>query len=91
MPLENVKKSLLTVKLISYIIINLLKVRDLYRSISSSSNGLINKMSIIKDMSKFGLDILSFNILSILINSLPYYRKVKKGCSFILNKFKNVK
>jgi hypothetical protein len=88
MQLENAKKSLLSIKLISYIIINVLRLRELYSSISS--NGLINKISIIKDLTKFGLDILSFNILSIMINSLPYYRKIKKGYSFILNKFKGV-
>ena len=89
MQFEKAKKSLLTVKLISYIIINILRLRELHTSICS--NGLINKISIIKDFTKFGLDILSFNILSILINTLPYYRKIKKGYNFVLNKFNGIK
>ena len=88
MQFEEAKKSLLKVKLILHIIISILKLRELHTSICS--NGLINKISIIKDFTKFGLDILSFNILSILINSLPYYRKIKKGYGFLLNKFKGI-
>ena len=89
MQFEEAKKSLLSIKLISYIIINILRLRELHTSICS--NGLINKISIVKDFTKFCLDILSFNILSIMINSLPYYRKIKKGYSFVLNKFKGIK
>jgi hypothetical protein len=89
MQFEKAKKSLLTVKLISYIIINILRLRELHTAICS--NTLINKISVIKDFTKFGLDILSFNILSILINSLPYYRKIKKAFNFVLSKFKGIK
>lgn len=48
-------------------------------------------MIVIKDIAKFGLDIMSFNILNILLNSVGYYRKFRKGFTYLsqlLNKKK---
>jgi hypothetical protein len=89
MSYEFTKKSLISVKLISYIIINILKLRELHTSIQS--NSFINKLYLIKDVSKIGLDIVSFNILSILVNTLPYYHKLKKIKNYIKNKFYKIK
>jgi hypothetical protein len=75
MKISNSKKSLLSVHLIACIIINFLKLKELYSNIKSTK--LIDKLSYIKDFSNFGYDILNFNILAIMINIYPYYKKCK--------------
>jgi hypothetical protein len=81
MKISNSKRSLLSVHLISCIIINFLKLKELYSNIKSTQ--LIDKLSYIKDFSNFGFDILNFNILSIILNIYPYYKK----CKNIIKKF----
>jgi hypothetical protein len=87
MSFEKAKKSLISIKLISYIIINILKLRSLYSSIESTS--IIDKAILIKDFTKLGLDIISFNVVSIMLNSLSYYGKLKKLKNYISEKLKN--
>lgn len=89
MRLEFVKTYLTTTKLITYIIINILRLRELHMKLSS--NSLLSKIMIIKDLSKFGLDLMSFNILTILLNSVSYYRKFRKGFEFVLRLIKRKK
>jgi hypothetical protein len=89
MHFEKAKKSLISVKLISYIIINILKLRELHTSIESSN--ILNKINLVKDFAKFATDILSFNIMSIVVNSLPYYNKIKKIKNYIESKIKKGK
>jgi len=79
--LESAKKYLSTTKLITYIIINILRLREIHNKLTSSS--LLNKLIIIKDIAKFGLDIMSFNILTILLNSVGYYRNFRKGFGYL--------
>jgi hypothetical protein len=83
MVLDSAKKYLTTTKLITYIIINILKLREINMRLTSSS--LLNKIIILKDITKFGLDIMSFNILTILLNSVSYYRKFRSGFRYIFN------
>jgi len=79
--LESAKKYFTTTKLITYIIINVLRLREIHNKLTSCS--LLNKMIVIKDIAKFGLDIMSFNILTILLNSVGYYRKFRKGFGYL--------
>lgn len=83
MVLDSAKKYLTTTKLITYIIINILKLRELHMKLTS--NSLLNKIIILKDIAKFGLDIMSFNILTVLLNSVSYYRKFRTGFKYIFN------
>lgn len=76
MVFDSMKKKILTIKLISYIIINFLRLRDLHSKIVSSN--LLNKLTLIKDLSKVSYDILTFNVISLLMNSVPLYFKIKK-------------
>ena len=70
------KKNIMTVQLISCIIINFLKLRELHTKIMSSK--LINKVTIIKDLSSLTYDILTFNIFSFITTAIPLYRKINK-------------
>jgi len=87
MNFENSKKYLTTTKLITYIIINIIKLRELHMKLTTGT--LLNKIIIIKDIAKFGLDIMSFNILTILLNSVGYYKKFRKGFTYIIRLIKN--
>jgi len=84
--IEDIKKNILKLKLISSIILSFLKLRDLQFSMDSSS--LMDKIGPIKNISNIFYDLLSFNVFSILFNSFQYYSKIKKGCSYIMNKIK---
>lgn len=84
--LNNTKKHILTVQLISCIIINVLKLRELHIKIMSSE--LINKLSLLKDLSMFSYDIITFNLFSMVCNSIPLYLKLKKYIGRILKKIK---
>jgi hypothetical protein len=84
--LTNTKKNILAVQFISCIIINFLKIRDLYGKIKYSN--LIDKVSIIKDISLFTYDILTLNLISLLCNTYPLYLKLRNIPSKIFNKIK---
>ena len=88
MVFEETKKNILKIKLVSSIILSFLKLKDLHYSKDSSN--IIESVVSIKNMSNLFYDILSFNVFSILINSLKYYRKIKDGCKYIINKIKNI-
>ena len=87
--ISKVKKHILTVQIISIIIINFLKLRDIYSQIKS--NKLISKLHIIKDLSTLFYDIMTFNVLSIFCNTIPMYFKLIKFTKRIIDKFKNKK
>jgi hypothetical protein len=87
--LSKTKKHILTVQIISVIIINFLKLKEMYTQMKS--NKLISKIYVIKDVSTFFYDILTFNIFSIFCNSVPMYFKLKKFAGSILNKLLNKK
>ena len=80
------KKHILAVQFISCIIINFLKIRDLYSKVKCSN--LIDKVSIIKDLSLFTYDLLTLNLISMLCNTYPLYVKLRKISSKIFNKIK---
>jgi len=85
---EETKKNILKIKLISSIILSFLKLKDLHYS--NDSTNIIEKFGSIKNMSNLFYDILSLNVFSILINFVQYYRKIKNGYKFIINKIKNI-
>ena len=87
--LSKTKKHILTIQIISIIIINFLKLKEMYSQIKS--NKLISKLHIIKDISTFFYDILTFNVFSIFCNSIPMYFKLKKFTGKIINKIRNKK
>lgn len=79
-----IKKKILVIKLISNIIISILKVRELYKNILYTK--LIDKFSILKDVTTFTYDILTLNVISILCNGLPLLIRIKKFTKRIINK-----
>ena len=89
MTFEKSKKSLLTLKLVSCIIINFLKLKELY--LNSNSNKLISKINFIKDIGSFSLDVLSFNVISMVVNIIPFYKKARSALKYILSKIKKNK
>lgn len=76
MVFENTKKRLLTVKIVTCIIINFVRLNNLRNSIMSSN--LINKLTLVKDLTKMSYDIITFNYISVMFNSLPLYMRFKK-------------
>lgn len=86
MTFESSKKSLLTLKLVSCIIINFLKLKEIY--LNSNSNKLISKINFIRELSSFSLDLLSFNVVSMLVNIIPFYKKVRSVYKFVIEKVK---
>ena len=87
MIIEETKKSILKIKLILSIILSFLKLRDI--QFSRDSINIINKIDPIKEASNLFYDILTLNVFSILLNSMKYYKKIKCGCKYIVNKIKN--
>jgi hypothetical protein len=84
MSFNETKKYILTTKLISYIIINTLKIRELYTNLVSSK--LVDKITLIKDLAKFSYDLITFNLFGIILNSSSYYVKLQKIYLIILEK-----
>ena len=76
MVFENTKKRLLTIKIVTCIIINFVRLNNLRNSIMSSN--LINKLTLVKDLTKMSYDIITFNYISVMFNSLPLYMQFKK-------------
>jgi hypothetical protein len=89
MILDKSKKSLLIIKIISCIIVNFLKLKDMY--FDEKSNNIIDNIKSIKTLTKYGYDILTLNISSMVFNFFPVYRKLKKGLLFIRNYSKNIR
>lgn len=76
MSFEKTKKHLLTVKIVICIIINILRLRELHSRITS--NKLINRLSILKDISKITYNIITLNLVSVLFSTIPLCMKIKK-------------
>ena len=87
MSINETKKYILTTKLISYIIINTLKIRELYTNLVSSK--LVDKITLIKDLAKFSDDLITLNLFGIILNSSLYYNKLQKLYKIILDKIKD--
>jgi hypothetical protein len=85
--IEEAKKNLLKIKLISVIIVSFLKLKDMEYSMNSKN--IIYHIGTIKSMSNLFYDILSFNVLSLLINSMQYYKRIKGVYKIIIDKIKN--
>jgi len=76
MSFEKTKKHILTIKVVTCIIINFLRLKDLYSKISS--NKLIDNLSLIKDLSKITYNLLTFNLISVFYNTIPFLMRIKK-------------
>jgi hypothetical protein len=76
MSFEKTKKHILTIKVVTCIIINFLRLKDLYSKISS--NKLIDNLSLIKDLSKITYNLLTFNLISVFYNTIPLLMRIKK-------------
>ena len=76
MKFDITKKRLLTIKIVTCIIINFLKLKNIHYSIMSSN--LINKLTIVKDLTKMTYDIMTCNFIPVIFNTLPMYMKFKK-------------
>jgi hypothetical protein len=84
MLIDKAKKYILTTKLISYIILNIIKIRELYTKFKSKK--LLDKITLIKDLSKLSFDLITFNLFGIILNSTNYYDKLVKLYKIILDK-----
>ena len=82
--ISDTKQNILIVQLVSNIIISILKIRDIYKKVTSKN--LIEKFAMIKDISEFTYDLLTLNLFSILFHSLPLYLKLKKVTIRLFNK-----
>lgn len=84
MGFDNTKKQILAVKFISCIIINFLRLRELKTNIINSS--LVDKLTLLKDLSKLTYDILTLNLMSLICSTIPIYFKFKKIIKNFLKK-----
>lgn len=84
MNFNNTKKQILAIRFISCIIINFLRLRELKTNIINSS--LVDKLTLLKDLSKLTYDIITFNLISVICNTIPIYFKLKKFIKKILKK-----
>ena len=87
MAFDNTKKKILAVKFISCIIINFLRLRELKTNIINSS--LVDKLTLLKDLSKLSYDLLTFNLMSLVCNTIPIFFKFKKMVGKILRRNKD--
>jgi len=79
-------KKLLVLNYISIIIINILKIRNLYNNLVS--NNLLDTMILVKDISKFTFNLLSLNMVSTLYSSISLYGSIKKNYKNFIDKFR---
>ena len=79
-------KKILLLNYISIIILNIIRIRDLYKKLAS--NNLLDSVILVKDISKFTLNLLSLNIISIFTSSLNLYSSIKKNYKNIIEKIR---
>ena len=89
MILDETKKAILKIKLISSIILSFLKLRDIH--FSQDSTNIIDTIGPIKNISNLFYDLLSFNVFSLLLNFFQYYKRIKDSCKYVINKIINIK
>jgi hypothetical protein len=78
------KNSILKIKILCVIILNIIKLRDIQYCCNSSK--LINRLYDAKNLSKLFYDILSFNIYSILFSTITNYSTIKKLYKYLFKK-----
>jgi hypothetical protein len=76
MSFDKTKRNILTLKIVTCIIINFLRLKDLYSIVSS--NKLIDNLSFIKDLTKITYNLLTFNLISVFYNTIPLLMKFRK-------------
>jgi len=81
---RKMKENIIKIKLISIIILNILKLRDM--QYKKDSTIMIDKLDNVKNFSKLFYDVLSFNIYSLLLNSISNYKKIKECYKYIMRK-----
>jgi len=89
--IELSKKYLLVLSLLCSIGINLNQLVHINLKIDDIKNNNFNKkLNHIKDITEFGRDIISFNIISLSLNFFKYFNKIRLICGYIKNKCKSV-
>lgn len=78
MILDKSKKNLLVLKIVICIIINILKLKQLYSNKQDKSSKLIDKLTVIKDFSKITYNVITLNVVAVLMNTIPLCMKIKK-------------
>ena len=81
---RKMKENIIKIKLISIIILNILKLRDM--QYKKDSTIMIDKLDNVKNFSKLFYDILSLNIYSLLLNSISNYKRIKECYKYIIRK-----
>ena len=84
--LSEAKKEILTFKLISSIIINFLRIREIYGKIKDKN--LIETVVTIKGCSGVIYDILTLNVVSLMYKTIPIYNTVRKIYKNIRKRYK---
>ena len=79
---RKMKENIIKIKLISIIILNILKLRDM--QYKKDSTIMIDKLDTVKNFSKLFYDLLSFNIYSLLLNSISNYKRIKECYKYIM-------
>ena len=79
---DKLKQNIMKVKIISVIILNIIRLRDL--QYEKDSSNLITNLDNIKNISKLFYDILTFNVYSILLNSISNFKKIKDCYKYIM-------
>jgi len=77
-------KKLLVLNYISIIIINILKIRNLYNNLVS--NNLLDTITLVKDISKFTFNLLNLNMVSIIYSTMSLYSSIKKNYKNFIEK-----
>ena len=81
---RKMKENIIKIKLISIIILNILKLRDM--QYKKDSTIMIDKLDNVKNFSKLFYDVLSLNIYSLLLNSISNYKRIKSYYKYIMRK-----
>ena len=76
MSFEKTKKHLMTVKIVTCIIINFMRLKELHTKIQSTN--IINNLLLIKDLSKLTYNLITFNLISFFYTSIPLCMKLRR-------------
>ena len=86
--IEKSKKYFLVLSLICSILTNINQIVNINKKMSLENSSFLKKINYLKDISNFGYDILSCNIISISIHFWCYFKRIKGVYSFIKNKLR---
>jgi hypothetical protein len=84
--IEKTKKYFLVLSLICSIFTNINQILNINKKMSDENSSFLKKLNYLKDISNFGYDILSCNIISIAIHFWCYFKRIKGIVGYIKNK-----